>query len=103
MADVNYKIQRHKDGSATVTLIIPAGLSPVEIKTDGRNINEAVARAASAATAIVESPVLSAVLPPGSALAIKAIKHLATSKNVRQAMSKITGPGAKRLAAVFGF
>lgn len=103
MADVNYKIRKLADGRVEATLIIPAGLAPVEVKTQGRSAQEAVARAASAVTAIVESPVLQAVLPPGSSLAIAAIKKLATSKDIRGALSQFAGPGAKRLAKVFGF
>lgn len=102
MSACSYKLVRIGD-HFECTIVFPAGLSPVSVGTKGKNPRQAVSRAATAALAIVENPVLASILPPGTGAAVAALKTLASSPDVKAALSKFAGGGAKRLASVLGF
>jgi hypothetical protein len=55
--------------------------------------------AASIASSIANNPVLSAVLPPGTGAALKAINDVANHPHPAKAAAQFGGPGGKRLAA----
>lgn len=94
---VTWKLRRAGDGFEG-EIILPAPVAPVAISTKGRNKQEAIARAASVAKSIATNPILSAVLPPGTPLAVEAISQLAKSPTA-QTLKKFAGPGAKRLVS----
>ena len=67
---------------------------------------KALKKASSVADMITSNPILKAALPPGSGVAIKAIKHLskaAIKGKLKKAAKKIVGKGAKRLAKALKF
>jgi len=102
MAKCDWIVRRvgdHYEG----TIVFPAGLSPVKVTTKGRNKREAIARAATFAQSIVANPIVASVLPPGTGLAVEAISRLAKAKDMRAALQRYSGAGAKRLASALGF
>lgn len=102
MADCKWIVRRRGDHYEG-TIVFPAGLAPVAVTTKGRSKSEAIARAATVAQAIVKNPIVAAVLPPGTGLAVEAISRIAKAKDVRAEVARYTGDGARRLAAALGF
>lgn len=78
---------------------IPFPAAPVKVSTRARTKQDAINRAATAAKQIVSNPLLAAVLPPGSGVAVEAITKLATDPS---AITRFAGPGAKRLVKALG-
>jgi hypothetical protein len=83
---------------------VPPGLSGVGLKGKGRTKAQALGRAAAGAEKIealmADHPELAAILPPGTPLALKAIKGIAKSAaagRISEALSHHTGPAIKRL------
>lgn len=79
---------------------------PVRLKARSKSKAGALLKAASVANAIANNPILSAALPPGSKVAIKAVNFLAKSAVVgklEKATGKIVGKGAKRLIKALKF
>jgi hypothetical protein len=69
----------------------------IPVQAQGKTQQQALSNAAGLAESILDSPLLKAALPPGSGLAIEAIKGLAGSKDIKKALGKLTGEGAKRI------
>jgi len=70
------------------------------VKAKGRTPTGALLKAANLAAKLASNPVLSAVLPPGTGLAIKATQFLAKNAlkgKLGKAMKLLRGKGAKRL------
>lgn len=82
-----------------IVIPMPVSAAPVKVSTRGRSKQQALQRAAAAANSIVSNPLLSAVLPPGTGVAVKAITSLATDP---AAITRFAGPGAKRLVKALG-
>jgi len=80
-----------------------AGELPGSVAMVGADPREAILRAATIASALAESPIAQAVMPPGTAAAITAIRRLASSKDLRRTASRFVGKGARRLARALGF
>lgn len=97
----HWKIRRTPDGHVAIVRFRtgdgPNGIATVS--AIGADEGDALARAAVLAKQITESPIFAAVAPPGTAAAIKAISAIAKSKDVRAALSRYAGPGARRLAS----
>ncbi len=77
----------------------PAG-KPVRLVATSKTKAGALAKAASVAEMVANNPLLAAVLPPGSGVAIKAIAALSKSAaagKLEKAAKKYGGKGAKRL------
>ena len=85
-------------GTWVGTVTIPFPGRTVAISTTGRKRVDALLAAATAAKAIASNPLLSAVLPPGTPLAIEAITRIAKSPTAKT-LRRFAGPGAKRLAS----
>lgn len=92
-----WKLRRIADGWEG-SIRFPVGDLPMSVGAEGRTQREAIARAAIAAKQIAESPVMRALLPPGTTAALSAIEQLAKSPNVRATLERFAGPGARRLA-----
>lgn len=92
---------RRRPGVTLGCVEVPGGLAPVRIVTSGRDDREALDRAAVIAKQLVNSDVFKAVAPPGTAAAVAAISYLARSRDVRSALARFRGPGARRLARLF--
>lgn len=104
MRPVNVKWNVRRRGDMwTGTISVSAGELPISIGADGITPRQAIARAAIVMEQIARSPVASAVLPPGTEVAIAAIKRLAKSRNVKQALRNIGGQGARRLVRALGY
>lgn len=79
-----------------------AAKTPVAVKATHPTKEGALAKAADIASSIANNPIVSAVLPPGSGLAVKAVSGLAkaaASGHLEDVATKLIGPGAKRLAS----
>lgn len=77
----------------------PAG-KPIRLVATSKTKAGALAKAAGVAAMIANNPLLSAVLPPGSGVALKAIARLSKSAaagKLEKAAKKYAGKGAKRL------
>ena len=98
---VTWKLRPAAGGGYEGEIIIPMPVSaaPVKVSTRGANKQQAIQRAAAAANSIVSNPLLSAVLPPGTGVAVKAITSLAADPS---AITRFAGPGAKRLVKALG-
>lgn len=88
----------------------PAGYPPgVPIRTVAKDRDSkanALADAASLASRLAKNPMLAALLPPGTAQAVKVTELLAKSAaagKLASAAKKLVGPGAKRLAKKLKF
>lgn len=96
----SWKIRRVPDGYVAIVRFRtgdgPNGIATVSAIGGGEQ--DALKRAAILAEQITQSPIFAAVAPPGTRAAIKAISEIAKSKDVRKAMRKYVGPGARRLA-----
>jgi hypothetical protein len=55
--------------------------------------------ALSIASSIASNPIISSVLPPGTAAALNAVKSIAHAPNPQKAAGKFGGPGGARLQA----
>jgi len=87
------------------TLVVPAGrYKQLHAKGVGVKKADAIARAGAMAESIAENPLLAAVLPPGTGVAVKAASEIASAvasgkaSAVAGVLGKYTGDGAKRLA-----
>lgn len=96
---VTWKLKPSAGGGYEGEIVIPLPVAPVKVATRGRNKKEALARAAAAANSIASNPLLAAVLPPGTPLAVKAITELSKDP---AAIARFAGPGAKRLVKALG-
>ncbi len=97
------------------TITIPVGLvraggrtrkRVVKVRAKGKTKGSALSQAASMASKLATNPVLSAVLPPGSGTAIKAVGLLSKAVDSGAAgavLKKLKGPGAKRLVKTLKF
>jgi hypothetical protein len=94
---------RRRGDMWTGTITVSAGELPISIGADGLTPRQALARAAIVMEQIAQSPIAAAVLPPGTEVAIMAIKRLAKAKNIRGALRNIGGKGARRLVRALGF
>ena len=84
--------------------MVPSGMPAhrVLVKAKGSTQKSALNRAAGIAESLMDNPLLQAVLPPGSGMAVSAIKMLAKT-GVTKGLKKVTGKGAKRLAKALMF
>ena len=96
--NTSWRIRRTRDGAIAIIRFQAGPEGPASVIAGGPGEREALARAAVLAKQIATSPVFQAVAPPGTAAAIQAISELAKSKDLRKALSKYAGPGARRLA-----
>jgi hypothetical protein len=99
MPTVNFRIRRKGSGWQGI-VELPVGTALIPVTATSKSKRKALAKAAGLAGKIAESPILKAVLPPGSAAAIKAtrlIAKYAKAGKLAKAMKKLTGKGAKRL------
>lgn len=104
MRPVNVKWNVRRRGDMwTGTISVSAGELPISIGADGVSPRQAIARAAIVMEQIAQSPIAAAVLPPGTEVAIAAIKRLAKARNLRGALRNIGGKGAHRLVRALGF
>lgn len=83
-------------------VVIPRGgyLTPITVGAVGGSPAEAVHRAALVAQQIASNPVLAAVLPPGTGVALGKIVSLSGAIRAgrgRQMLAQMAGPGARRL------
>lgn len=95
---------RLKGGYVIGAISFPTDVGNVTVGSVGGSKAEALMRAATIAQRIAEDPVLSALLPPQAANAIKAAKALSVAakrgpKALRGLWGKLKGAGKKRLAA----
>ena len=73
---------------------------PIRLVAKSKTKAGALAKAASVANKLASNPILSAVLPPGTGAAIKAVSFLSESAaagKLEKAGKKLVGKGAKRL------
>lgn len=94
---------RRRGDMWTGTITVSAGELPISIGADGVTARQALARAAIVMEQIAQSPIAAAVLPPGTEVAIAAIKRLAKARDVGAALRTIGGKGARRLVRALGF
>ena len=105
MSGVAVRIKRLAPDLWEGTLVVPTGkYRQVHVKGVGAKKSDAIARAGEMAQAIAKNPVLAAVLPPGSGVAVKAATEIARAvasgkaSAVAGVLGTYTGDGAKRLA-----
>ncbi len=115
---IKWAMRRHPDGTYTGEIYVPimqmgGGIkylktmsaqpgSPAAPTSKGA----ALSQAAGLAQKIIGNPLLQAALPPGTGVAVQAIKKLADSEAVGKlasAAKDIVGKGAKRLASALKF
>lgn len=94
----NWQIDRLPGGGWHGSITFDAGTHRATVGADGATQQQALKKAAVLAAELAKSPVLQAVLPPGTAAAIKAVDLIARSKYTRAALQQFAGPGARRLA-----
>lgn len=73
---------------------------PVKLVSRSQTKAGALAKASSVANKLMANPLVKAALPPGSAVAVKAISYLSKSAaagQLEKAAKKVVGKGAKRL------
>lgn len=88
-------------------LVLPIdGANAITVSGWSDNIRGAIRKASAVAARVAADPMLSAMLPPGAALAIQAAQKLSRAADsggkpaLRAALSELRGPGAARLARV---
>jgi hypothetical protein len=123
---VDWKIRRTGEGSYEGWIILPVGMAqikqavtappgtplptattaipkPIAIKaSSSTSAANALKAAAGVASSIVSNPLVSAIMPPGTGIAVKGIEMLSKSAaagKLADAAGKLIGPGAKRLAS----
>lgn len=105
-AQIKWEMRRTKDGGYQGSVTLPSGGKGFKVRAKANTKEDALARAATVAAAVAANPLLQAVLPPGTGVAVKAVGYLARSAEAGQlagAMGKITGEGAKRLVSALKF
>lgn len=76
------------------------------VKALGTDKASALAKAATAADKLLQNPYAQAIMPPGTAAAVSALKTLSKSAaagKFASAAKKYSGPAIKRLGKVLGF
>jgi hypothetical protein len=113
MSAIKFKMRRTPQGFDGMIVVphgacrLPSGTTqpgPLAVKASSKNPAAALAKAANVADAIASNPMLAAVMPPGTAVALKATKFLASSAaagKLGSALKRVSGPGAKRLVSAF--
>jgi hypothetical protein len=113
MSHIAFKMRRTPEGFDGM-IVVPHGVcrlptgeampGPLAVKASSKSPTNALAKAANVADALASNPVLAAVMPPGTAVALKATKFLANSAaagKLGSALKKVSGPGAARLIGAF--
>jgi len=103
---IKWSMHRLADGSFRGVVVLPTGPKGLAVRAKAKTKEDALHRAAVVAQAVADNPLVSAALPPGTAVAVKAIGFLAKSSAagvLGDAMKKVTGEGAKRLADALKF
>lgn len=106
MPEMKFRVERTANGwDGTVVLPFavpqPGGGTGVAVTAAGPTKKEALLKAAGIAERVMANPVLSALLPPQAALALKAARVIAKSGLAKAAL-KYSGPAMSRLAKLFG-
>ena len=105
---IKWAMKKLPDGSFEgMVVMVPAANAgpwskskPIKLVAKSKTAAGALAKASSVAKMISKNPLLSAALPPGSGVALKAISYLSKSAaagKLSSAAKKVTGKGAKRL------
>jgi len=87
-------------------LVLPVdGANAITVSGWSDNIRGAIRKASAVAARVASDPMLSAMLPPGAALAIQAAQKLSRAADsgkpaLKAALNELRGPGAARLARV---
>lgn len=81
------------------------GANAITVSGWSDNIRGAIRKASAVAARVASDPMLSAMLPPGAALAIQAAQKLSRAADsgkpaLKAALNELRGPGAARLARV---
>jgi len=81
------------------------GANAITVSGWADNIRGAIRKASAVAARVASDPMLSAMLPPGAALAIQAAQKLSRAADsgkpaLKAALDELQGPGAARLARV---
>lgn len=94
------------DGSWVGTITLPmqpgalipgAGPALQQVAAKAATPKQAIGKAAALMDQALSNPLVQAILPPQAALAINAVKGIASGK-----VGKLVGPGAKRLGKALG-
>lgn len=100
MAKIAWKIQPIRGGYCA-TIIAPDGDGgALAVSQVAKSKTSAILKAAGLAAKIAENPIMSTLLPPGTAKAIKIAGKLAAAVKLGKGakfLKKLTGKGAKRL------
>lgn len=106
MAKIAWNIKPIRGGYCA-TIITPDGRGgAMTIKQRGKTKTDAILKAAGIAARIAGNPIMSAILPPGSAKAIMVAGKLAAAVKLGKGakfLKKLTGKGAKRLVKKLKF
>lgn len=112
MTKIKWTLTRTRDGGWIGCIYLPfdsTAMPHLPIPVKARDHAVALTRAATVATkvqeALAQHPELQAILPPGTGLALSAIKGLSKSAlagKLSEALSKHSGPGIRRLGKVLG-
>ena len=107
---VNWTLVKAGDGQSwrgIITLPAAPGVSPSPgpkgLKITGKKAatrEKALANAANAALRALENPIVKSILPPGTGLAISAVKALANPKSIK-AVAKYGKKALGKIASVF--
>ncbi len=87
------------DGRGAMARTVRRG-RPIKLVATSKTKAGALAKASAFAEKLAANPLLSAVLPPGTGVALKAVSYLSRSAaagKLSKAARKVTGKGAKRL------
>jgi len=87
------------DGRGAMARTVRRG-KPIKLMATSKTKAGALAKASAFANKLAKNPLLSAVLPPGTGVALKAISFLSKSAaagKLESAAKYVTGKGAKRL------
>lgn len=84
----------------TIVMESANGAVTTAVTARGASQPDALFTAATMATSLLDNPILRAALPPGSGAAIEAVKMISkysSAGDLAKGMSKLVGPGAKRI------
>jgi len=97
---IRFRVTRSQGGGYEGVVILPVGLNgAVKATAVGPTKTAALSTAAGLASKLLDSPILTAIMPPGTGAAVKATQLLASKGPA--ALKLLTGPGAERITEAF--
>lgn len=103
---VKWRVRRTPAGDYEGVIRIPGRFTATTVRAVAPTKKDALLQATGLAQEIADNPIVSALLPPGSKLALDTATKLASAAKVgklAEAAASVVGPGAKRLAKALKF